>query len=163
MKIIGIDPGYERVGIAVIDKPAQGKDILLYSSCFKTKASLPFQERLVLIGTEIERVVAEYTPTHLAIETLLFNTNKTTALKVSEARGVIIFSAIKNGLTYHEYTPLQIKAALTGYGRATKDQVDIMTRNLIVIEKDISTDDEMDAIAIAITCSASNTHAEIGN
>ncbi|MCK5096328.1 MAG: crossover junction endodeoxyribonuclease RuvC [Candidatus Pacebacteria bacterium] len=155
MIILGIDPGYERVGIAIIEKPNTGKENLLYSNCFKTEAKLNFTERLFLIGQEIDRVCIKYTPTLLSIETLLFNSNQKTALKVSEARGVIIYEAKRHALDVYEYTPLQIKNAITGYGRATKNQVDMMTRQLVNIPETVKQDDEIDAIATALTCAAS--------
>ena len=154
MRIIAIDPGYERVGIAVIETNNSG-DSLLFSTCFKTDKKNPFEKRLLQIGREISSVIHAYKPTILAIETLFFNSNKTTAIKVSEARGVIIFQSVILGLELCEYTPLQVKIALTGYGRATKDQVNTMVRNIIHVNKEDIIDDEIDAIAIGLTCSAS--------
>lgn len=153
MRILGIDPGYERVGVAVIDK--NSKDELVYSECIRTSPKTPFPTRLVEIGAQLEEIIKKYSPTVLAIETLLFNTNQKTAMKVSEARGVVVYISTRAGMETHEYTPLQIKNAMTGYGHATKSQVEMMTRNLIVIEKENIIDDEMDAIAVALTCSAS--------
>ena len=155
MKVLGIDPGYERVGISVIEKEGDSKEILLYSNCFKTKKELVFNERLFLIGNEINRVIKKYKPDVLAIESLFFNTNQKTALLVSEARGAIIYEAKRQGLDVYEYTPLQIKNATVGYGRASKNQVDTMVRQLISISEKIKQDDEIDAIAIALTCLAS--------
>lgn len=152
MKILGIDPGFERIGIAVIEKDS--KETLLYSDCFKTDAQLAFSERLVLIGNEIERVIKTYSPDILAIETLYFTNNQKTALKVSEARGVITFIATQKGLSLREYTPLQIKDAIVGYGRGTKDQVAHMIHQLITVPDKKMIDDEYDAIAVALTCSA---------
>ena len=154
MKILGIDPGFERIGIAVLEKE-KGKETLIYSNCFKTPSSLPFNKRLALIGKEIKRVVEKYKPDMLAIETLLFNSNQKTAMKVAEARGVVIYEGTIKNLKLYEYTPLQIKNAVTGYGRASKDQVNIMVRQLIEVKKEVKYDDEIDAIAICITCSAS--------
>ncbi len=154
MKILGIDPGFERVGIAILEKN-NSKESLLYSDCFKTSSSLDFPKRLELIGKEINRVVEKYKPDLLSIETLLFNNNQKTAMKVAEARGVVIYEAVCGGLDIYEYTPLQIKMAVTGYGRADKNQVNIMVKQLIEIKKEIKYDDEMDAIAICLTCSAS--------
>ena len=155
MRILSIDPGYERVGIAIIEKNKTGKPTLIFSECLITDKILPFPERLTIIGLKLEHLIHDYSPTVLAIETLFFNTNQKTALKVSEARGVMLYCAQKSGLEICEYTPLQIKNALTGYGRAKKDQVDQMTRQLINIEKEIKYDDEMDAIATGLTCEAS--------
>jgi len=155
MKILGIDPGFERMGTAVLEKE-KGKDTLLYSGCFKTPASLAFNKRLALIGGEVKRVADKYSPDVLAIETLLFNNNKKTAMMVAEARGVMVYEGALKNLDICEYTPLQIKIAVTGYGRADKNQVNIMVKQLINIEKKVKYDDEMDAIAICLTCSASH-------
>ncbi|MEA3399078.1 MAG: crossover junction endodeoxyribonuclease RuvC [Patescibacteria group bacterium] len=148
MKILAIDPGYEKVGIAIVGKK------LFYSDCFKTKNSLPFEERLLKIGIEIEKIIKKYKPNTLAIEKLYFNSNQKTAMGVSEARGVIIYTAIKNNLKVFEYTPAQIKVATTGYGRATKRMVMDIIPKLIEVKKHINSDDEFDAIAVGITCLA---------
>jgi len=153
MKILSIDPGFERVG-AVIESESNKKNTLLYSDCFKTSAKIPFHERLTLIGDEIERLIKKYKPQALAIEKLYFTNNQKTVMGVSEARGVIIYSASRNGLNIFEYTPPQIKIAVTGYGRADKKMVINMVFRLIKIEKPTSSDDELDAIAIGLTCLA---------
>lgn len=155
MRILGIDPGYEKVGIAVIKKEENSKEILLYSNCFKTKKELLFNERLFLIGNEINKIIRQFKPNIFAIESLFFNTNQKTALLVSEARGAIIYEAKRCSLDVYEYTPLQIKNAIVGYGRASKNQVDTMVRQLISIPETTKQDDEIDAIAIALTCLAS--------
>ncbi len=154
MKILGIDPGFERVGMAVLEKE-KNKEVLLYSECFKTSKSLSFNTRLKLIGCEVERVIAKYKPDALAIETLLFNSNQKTAMMVAEARGVMIYEGTLKNLDLYEYTPLQIKIAVTGYGRADKKQVTTMVKQLVNIGKEVKYDDEMDAIATCLTCSAS--------
>lgn len=149
MRIISIDPGYERLGIAVIEK--NKKEELLFSECFKTKASSIFVERLELVGREVARVIAEWQPEALAIENLFISTNQKTAMRVAEVRGVIIYQARLLGLGVYEYTPLQIKTATTGYGRATKDQVMNMVQKLVLGAESIKQDDEIDAIAIGLT------------
>jgi len=150
MKIIAIDPGYERLGIAIIEKQ-NGKEILLYSECFKTSSKIKHEERLRLIGEEIEKIIKKYQPEALAIETLFFKTNAKTAMKVSESRGVIMYEAAKNGLKVTEFTPLQIKVAVTGYGKSEKEQVTSMVQKLIKIPKILKYDDEYDAIAVGLT------------
>ena len=159
MKLLAIDPGFERVGIAVIERVAQQKDTLLYSACFKTKATIPFHERLSLIGAEVESIIKEYQPIALAIEKLYFTTNQKTVMGVAEARGVIIYSASHNGLAIYEYTPPQIKVAVTGYGKADKHMVISMVPKLITMNKKTTSDDELDAIAIGLTCLASERFA----
>ncbi len=161
MRILAIDPGFERVGIAVIDKTIKPKHILVYSSCFKTSAKIPFHERLTLIGNEIEKLIKKYKPEALAIEKLYFTTNQKTVMGVSEARGVIIYSASRNNLQIFEYTPPQIKIAVTGYGKSTKDGVMSMVPKLIEINTKTNSDDELDAIAIGITCLACERFSNI--
>lgn len=154
MKILAIDPGFERVGVAVIERLPKQKDKLAYSACFKTSAKIPFHERLTAIGTEVEKLIKKYKPMALAIEKLYFTTNQKTVMGVSEARGVIIYSASRNGLLIFEYTPPQIKVAVTGYGKADKSMVMSMVPKLIDINTKSSGDDELDAIAIGLTCLA---------
>ena len=154
MKVLAIDPGVERVGIAVVEKIGGAKETLIYSDCFKTSSKLPHPERLTLIGTEIARIIKEYKPQALAIEKLYFETNVTTAMAVSEARGVILYEAARCGMPIFEYTPLEIKVAVTGYGKSDKKAVMYMVPKLIKLPDQKMIDDEMDAIAIALTCFA---------
>ncbi|MDP3735275.1 MAG: crossover junction endodeoxyribonuclease RuvC [bacterium] len=150
MNVLAIDPGYARVGMAVLRRNAN-KDTLLYSSCLMTDKALPHAERLSQIGEEVRRLIALYEPRSLALERLFFNTNQRTALAVSEARGVIIFAAREARLEVHEYTPLQVKIAVTGYGRGTKQQVAAMVARLIELPERSRHDDEIDAIAVGLT------------
>ncbi len=154
MKIISIDPGYDRVGIAILEKAKNQKEELLYSDCFRTSAKTKLPDRIFSIGTEVARLIKKYKPEMLAIETLFMTTNQKTVMGVSEARGVIIYEASRAGLSVCEYTPLQIKIAVTGYGKATKDQVEAMVERLVVLHKKARIDDEMDAIAVGITAFA---------
>ncbi len=151
MRILGIDPGYERLGIAVLEKNKPSKEVVLYSECFKTSPTLPFHERLVLVGKKIQEIIETYKPEVLSIETLFLNTNQKTAMNVAEARGVIVYESSKAQLKIFEATPLQIKIATTGYGRADKKDVMKMVRLLVKVEKTKTSDDELDAIAIALT------------
>lgn len=152
MRILGIDPGYERLGIAVLEKnKGDKKEKVIFSECFKTSAKLDFTERLLLIGEEVQKVIKKYKPEVLSIETLFLTTNQKTVMHVAEARGVILYEAVKNNLKIFEATPLQIKVATTGYGRADKNQIIKMVRMLVDIEKNKTSDDELDAIAIALT------------
>lgn len=156
MRIISIDPGYERLGIAIMEK--QNREHLVFSECFKTKAGTPFVERLELVGREVARIIAEYQPEVLAIENLFITTNQKTAMRVSETRGAILYQARLSKLEIFEYTPLQIKTATTGYGKATKDQVISMIGKILPEAKNIKQDDEMDAIAVGITHFAYGKH-----
>ena len=153
MKIISIDPGYDRVGVAIIEKQ-NGKEILLYSSCITTSPKNSLSARIFQIGKEISNIIKKWSPNSLAIEKLYLTKNQKTAMGVAEARGVVIYEAEKNNLSIYEYTPMQIKIAITGYGKASKDDVLNMVTKLIKIEKDIAYDDEIDAIAIGLTCFA---------
>jgi len=155
MKILSIDPGFDRLGIAVLEEK-NPSPILLYSSCFTTNRSLSFPKRLVSIAEEIERIILKYKPVVLAIETLFITTNQKTAMRVAEARGSIIFLCAKKNLSISEYTPLQIKMAVTGYGKADKRQVTEMIKKLISLDiNKKTTDDEYDAIAVGLTYLAS--------
>lgn len=154
MRILAIDPGFERIGIAVLEKQNNGNHTLVYSTCFKTSSKIPFHERLNLIGKEIESVIKSYKPQILAIEKLYFTTNQKTVMGVSEARGVIIYISSSNGLKIFEYTPPQIKIAVTGYGKSSKEAVMLMVPKLIKITHKTNSDDELDAIATGITCLA---------
>ena len=126
----------------------------MYSECFKTSAKIPFYERLKNIGTEVEEIIEKYKPTSLAIEKLYFTTNQKTVMGVSEARGTILYVAVKKGLEIYEYTPPQIKVAVTGYGKADKGMVMSMVHKLIDMAKKTDSDDELDAIAVGLTCLA---------
>jgi len=152
MIILAIDPGYARVGMAILSRE-YGKDVLLYSSCLTTDKVLQHAGRLSQIGEEVRRLIARYKANSLALERLFFNTNQRTALAVSEARGVIIFAAREAGLEVFEYTPLQVKIAVTGYGRSTKQQVASMVARLIELPQSPGRreDDEIDAIAVGLT------------
>ncbi len=154
MKVLSIDPGYERLGIAIIEKEPQKKEVLIFSECFKTSSKLPLYERLASIGQKIEEIIKTYNPKILAIEKLYFTTNQKTVMGVSEARGVILYVSKKNDLDIFEYTPPEIKVAVTGYGKADKKMVMDMIPRLIKIDKNIKSDDEMDAIAVGLTCLA---------
>ena len=153
MRILGIDPGYERLGVAVLEKN-NGREHVLFSACFKTSAKLEFPERLMLIGEEIGRAVKKYKPEVLAIETLFLNTNQKTAMRVAEVRGVALNEATKGGLRIFEASPPQIKTAVAGYGRANKEQMKKMVKMLVNIEPGRESDDELDAIAVALTALA---------
>ncbi|MSU55496.1 MAG: crossover junction endodeoxyribonuclease RuvC [Candidatus Taylorbacteria bacterium] len=151
MVILAVDPGYEKIGVAVIEKDKGGKETLIFSECFTTSRKDTHAVRLASLGNEIKKVVNKYKPEALAIEKLFFTTNQKTVMLVSEARGVIIYEASSAGLKISEFTPLQAKVAITGYGRGTKDQMKFMVEKLIIVGKKIKEDDEYDAIALGLT------------
>lgn len=154
MRILGIDPGYDRCGIAVVEK-TNGKDVLLFSDCSPTDRKKDVSERLYDIEKQIQKVIDEYRPEAVALEKLFFNTNQKTAGAVGEARGMILSKSAENSLRVYEYTPAQIKVAITGYGKSDKKQIIFMVPKLVSIKKDIKYDDEYDAIAVALTGLAS--------
>lgn len=151
MRVIAVDPGYERVGIAIVEKNPREKERVVFSECFKTSAKILHHTRLSFIGEEIKKVIEKHKPDELAIEALFFNDNQKTAMKVAEARGIIIYEAALKGIATHEYTPLEVKIAVTGYGRSDKKQVISMIKKLVKIGDKKTVDDEFDAIAIGLT------------
>ena len=155
MIILGVDPGFERLGIAVLEKEKGGKkEKVIFSECFKTSSKIEFSSRLCLIGKEVKKIIKKYKPEVLSIETLFLNTNQKTVMQVAETRGVVLYEAKKAGLDIFEASPPQIKIATTGYGRADKKQIIKMVKLLVDIKSDTNSDDELDAIAIALTASA---------
>lgn len=151
MKIISIDPGYERLGIAIVEKEKNKKEVLIFSECFKTSSKLPHNERLTLIGNRIKEIIKKHKPIALATEKLFFSGNQKTAMLVAEARGVILYTGSSVGLDIFEYTPNQVKIAITGYGRSEKRQIMDMVTKLIIVNSKTKSDDEFDAIAIGLT------------
>lgn len=158
MTILGIDPGYDRLGIAVIEKPAKGKEAVLYSDCFTTSSKDTIYERLKQVGREIERILNKFGPEAVALETLFITKNQKTAMRVAEARGIIIYEALKGGIPVFEYSPMEIKTAITSSGKSDKSQMMKMLPLLVDIPKkkgwERMLDDEYDAIAVALTHSA---------
>ena len=151
MIILGIDPGFERLGIAILKKEKGAKETVLHSECFKTSPKIEFSERLSLIGIKIREIIKEHNPEILAIETLFLNTNQKTEMHVAEARGVVIYEASLAKLKIFEASPPQIKTATTGYGKADKNQIIKMVKMLVKIDNSKTSDDELDAIAVALT------------
>ncbi len=155
MLIIGVDPGYDRCGVAVIDRSQGiGNEKLLFSTCIQTDKKQDFVDRLKAVLEEVNETLKKYKPDVLAIESVFFNTNQKTATKVAETKGAIMAAAIQNSTKILELTPLQIKLAITNSGRADKKAIYQMLQKLIQIEKQIKLDDEYDAIACALTASA---------
>ena len=153
MKILAIDPGYERLGVAIINKERGKKEDLIHSECFRTDAKSPFEERLLEIGNKLEELIDCYKPSVLAIETLFFSKNTKTAMRVAETRGAIIYICKKNNLLIKEINPMEIKLAVTGDGKSDKQQITKMVQLILNINKK-TTDDEYDAIACGIACGA---------
>ena len=141
MRIIGIDPGYAIVGYGVIDY---------------------IGNRFTSIHDDIKTIIERTTPELLAIEELFFNSNQKTAINVAQARGVLLLSALNHGISVHEYTPLQVKQAVVGYGRAEKKQVQLLVKSILGLEKVPKPDDTADALAIAV-CHAHSYNPRVQN
>jgi len=154
IRVLGIDPGYDRMGVAVMEKDGQ-KERLLHLSCLSSEKSASIPERLSTIGDALGALCKEFRPDRVALETLYFSKNHKTAMAVAEARGVAIYVARANGATIYEYTPQSVKIAVTGYGKSPKDQVEAMLRKLVSGLPENALDDEFDAVAVAVTCLAS--------
>ena len=156
IRILGIDPGYAIVGFGVLDYDGVRFDPIEYGAVL-TEAETPFPDRLKAIHEDIEFIFDKFRPDCMAIERLYFTTNQKTAIDVAQARGVTVLSAAKRGIPVSEYTPLQVKLSVTGYGKAEKKQVMDMTRRLLKLKAVPRPDDAADALAIAICHARSNT------
>lgn len=150
MVILGIDPGYAIVGWGLVECKNNSFSPLRYGA-ITTDAEMDFNERLEVIFDDLNEIIEAFKPEAMAIEKLYFATNQKTAIMVAEARGVILLSAKRKGLPIYEYTPLQVKTAVTGYGKAKKPQVMEMTRRLLKLPTVPKPDDTADALAIALT------------
>lgn len=160
MRVLAIDPGYGRCGVALLQGSGTTSE-LLHSSCIETSPKDAFADRLFKVADEILRLITLYDPEIIAIEELYFTNNAKTALKVAEVRGVLIYIAVSNKIPLVEYNPLAIKIAITGYGRASKEQVIKMVEKLVKFPKKIMLDDEYDAIALGLTALAGAKYNEI--
>lgn len=150
MKVISIDPGYGRCGVAVVSGTAS-KQTCEYSECIETDSKSDFVDRLHTICQRIEDIITEHSPSALAIEKLFFNRNTTTAMKVAQVKGAIILTAKAADLDVFEYTPQEIKTAVTGYGKSPKRQMIQMIDQLVSVRDSAKYDDEYDAVAVGIT------------
>lgn len=153
MKVLAIDPGYDRLGVAIVEKDNHG-EIVIFSKCIETDKNEGVNERIYQLGLELEEIIHTYQPNSVAIETLFFNKNIKTAIGVAEARGMIIYLAKKFSCTIHEFGPQEIKIATTGYGKSDKEAVIMMVKKLVRNVPESALDDEYDAIAVGITCLA---------
>lgn len=149
MIILGIDPGYALIGYGVISYNLGHFKTINYGAV-TTSPRLSFMQRLEIIYRDINQLINEFKPDAMSIEKLFFNTNTTTAIDVAQARGVILLAAQMNSVPVYEYTPLQVKSAVVGFGRAEKFQVMEMTRSLLGLAKIPKPDDTADALALAI-------------
>ena len=149
MRILGIDPGFATIGFGLIEADRGRVQMVTYGA-ITTPASLPLSRRLCQIGTDMEDLLGQLRPAVISIEELFFNTNITTGIAVAHARGVLLYSAERCGVPLWEYTPSQVKLAVTGYGKAEKRQVMDMTRRLLKLKAIPRPDDAADALALAV-------------
>ncbi|MDU4697610.1 MULTISPECIES: crossover junction endodeoxyribonuclease RuvC [Paenibacillus] len=149
MRILGIDPGIAIVGFGFIDKQGSKVTPVQYG-CIQTEAHTPEEERLMHVYEAMVQLIDKYKPEAVAFEKLFFNRNVTTAMSVSQARGVLVLAAAQKGLPIAEYTPMQVKQAIVGYGKAEKRQVQEMTRMFLKLQAIPKPDDVADALAVAV-------------
>jgi len=161
MRVLAFDPGYERLGVAVLEKE-NGKEVLLYSACVRTSTTLEFPERLKKLGEETEVLIKKWKPNAVALEEIFFEKNAKTAMQVAEVRGALIYIAVSHGIKIYSYTPGEVKVAVTGYGGSDKRAIAAMVPKLLRLYSNPDAkvgarklDDELDAIAVGITCLAS--------
>lgn len=149
MIILGIDPGYAIVGWGVIDYSSNRFTTIDYGAVL-TKAHTKFEDRLKIIYEQVTAIIKKYKPEAMAIEKLFFTNNQKTAIDVAQARGVIVLAAVENNVKIYEYTPLQVKQGVVGYGKAIKTQVMDMTKRILNLKEVPKPDDTADALAIAV-------------
>ena len=164
MRILGIDPGYATIGFGLIEAD-RGKMHMVTYGAITTPAGLPLSRRLYQIGSDMEELIAKLKPDAIAVEELFFNTNLTTGIAVAHGRGVILYAAEKCGIPLYEYTPSQVKLAVTGYGKADKHQVMDMTKRLLNLKTLPRPDDAADGLALALCHARSFTSRlpQLGN
>ena len=156
MIILGIDPGVATIGFGVIDATRQANRLIQYGT-ITTPAGIPLSQRLLQISRDMDELISTFRPDEMAIEELFFNTNITTGISVAHARGIILLAAYRGGVRVFEYTPLQVKQAVVGYGRAEKKQVIDMVKRILNLPSAPKPDDAADAVALAICHARSST------
>ena len=156
MIVLGIDPGYAITGYGLVNYQTNNFKCLTFGT-ISTRPEMPFEKRLLRIAEELDQLISVWQPDVMAIEELFFSRNTTTAIGAAQGRGVAILSGARAGLPIFEYTPMQVKLAVVGYGKAEKQQVQQMVRILLGLQKLPKPDDAADALAVAIC------HAHSGN
>ena len=156
MRILGIDPGVATVGFGVIEAQAGRQQMIQYGA-ITTPAGQPLATRLVQIAQDMETLITQFQPDEMSIEELFFSKNITTGIAVAHGRGVLLCAAERCGIPLFEYTPGQVKMAVTGYGKAEKRQVMDMTKRLLKLAKTPRPDDAADALALALCHARSST------
>ncbi len=159
MIIIGIDPGTAITGYGIIEKDKKYLKCLEYG-CIRTEPTLPQGERLKKINSELNKLIRKHRPEVMAVENIYFFKNLKTAMPVSQSKGIILFTAAKKKIPVYEFTPLQVKMTVTGFGRASKKQVQEMIKVIFKLEKIPKPDDAADALGIAICCANALNYKE---
>ena len=149
MIILGIDPGFAIVGVGVVEYKGNKFNVIDYFAV-TTKAGLPIEERLKIIYDGISEAIRKYKPDAMSVEELFFNNNAKTAIQVGQARGVILLAGVNSGIPIFEYTPLQVKQSVVGYGRAEKKQIQQMVKAILSLKEIPKPDDVADALALAV-------------
>lgn len=149
VRIIGIDPGTAIVGWSILEEK-DGQIESVAFGCITTDKKTPEANRLLEISNDLKEIIKKYSPAEAAIEKLFFFRNQTTIIEVGQARGVILLTLAEKNVRIHHYTPLQIKQAVTGYGRAKKGQIQCMTQKILCLKKLPTPDDAADALAVAL-------------
>jgi crossover junction endodeoxyribonuclease RuvC len=161
VKILGLDPGTATTGWGLIEE-IKGEPVMKAYGCIETPKTKSDSKRLAEMAGDLRQILAQYQPDEVAVEDLFFFKNLKTAIKVAQARGVLLLIPTENKIPVYEYTPLQIKQALTGYGRAEKKQVQLMVQNILKLKKIPQPDDAADALAVAL-CQQQSRKIELLN
>lgn len=156
MKVLGIDPGYGRFGWSILDGN-RARQTLVACGCEETPSTAGQAQRYLQIQARLAKIIEEYKPEEAAVESLFYFKNAKTVIKVSESRGVVVVKLAQEGIRAYDYTPLQIKQAVTGYGRAEKGQVQTMVKAILKLKEVPKPDDAADAVAAALTHLFTNT------
>jgi crossover junction endodeoxyribonuclease RuvC len=149
MRVLGIDCGVERTGYGVIDSDGRTHRLVV-AGVIRTSPSSPLETRLLRIAEGLRQAILEHRPVSAAVEEVFFAVNVKTALKLAHVRGIVLLVAAEAGLVMGEYSPLEVKSSVVGYGRAEKSQVQMMVRSLLGLDKPIASEDACDAVAVAI-------------
>lgn len=154
MRVLGIDPGFGRLGYGIVEVEGRNEKAITFG-CIETDKNLPHEQRLRQIFVAVNELINTHHPTHLAVEELFFNQNVNTALRVGEARGVVLLAATERGLSISEHQPLTVKLTIAGDGRAEKSQIQKMIQMLLHLDQVPTPDDAADALAVALTAGRS--------
>lgn len=160
MRVLGIDPGLATIGFGVLDGDGRGNTRAVAHGVILTPKEESLPVRLAMIEEDLKKLISKYKPDEIALEELFFNNNQKTAINVAQARGVILLTCVKECGRLFEYTPLQIKQALTGYGRAEKRQIQEMVKTMLGLKEIPKPDDAADAVAVALTHLSTNRMSE---